>query len=123
MSVKRCGGAYGARISRANQIAAACALAAYATKRLKFIFQDCIYTCPLSVIFSTYVYIIFHMFDCGSQGRKIIKTRAALLLGLSQKFLQGITHPNLRLVMLIVSLAITQDASLAVQSIDHLTVI
>ena len=33
MSVKRCGGAYGARISRANQIATACALAAYVTKR------------------------------------------------------------------------------------------
>ncbi|CAH3170659.1 unnamed protein product [Porites lobata] len=33
MSVKRCGGAYGARITRANQIATACALAAYVTKR------------------------------------------------------------------------------------------
>ncbi|KAJ7381038.1 hypothetical protein OS493_004634 [Desmophyllum pertusum] len=33
MSVKRCGGAYGARITRANHIATACALAAYVTKR------------------------------------------------------------------------------------------
>ena len=33
VSVKRCGGAYGARITRANHIGAACALAAYVTKR------------------------------------------------------------------------------------------
>ncbi|KAL9979239.1 hypothetical protein ACROYT_G016871 [Oculina patagonica] len=33
MSVKRCGGAYGARITRANHIATACALAANVTKR------------------------------------------------------------------------------------------
>lgn len=33
MSVKRCGGAYGARITRVNHVAAACALACYVTKR------------------------------------------------------------------------------------------
>ena len=33
MSVKRCGGAFGARITRANQVAAACAIVAYVTKR------------------------------------------------------------------------------------------
>lgn len=33
VSVKRCGGAYGARITRANHIGVACALAAYVTKR------------------------------------------------------------------------------------------
>ena len=33
VSVKRCGGAYGARITRSNHIGAACALAAYVTKR------------------------------------------------------------------------------------------
>ena len=33
VSVKRCGGAYGAKITRANLTAAACALGAHATKR------------------------------------------------------------------------------------------
>ncbi|XP_073232045.1 xanthine dehydrogenase/oxidase-like [Porites lutea] len=33
MGVKRCGGAFGARITRANQVAAACAIASYVTKR------------------------------------------------------------------------------------------
>ena len=33
LSVKRCGGAYGARITGANHVATACAIAAYVTKR------------------------------------------------------------------------------------------
>ena len=33
LSVKRCGGAYGARITGANHVATACAIAAYITKR------------------------------------------------------------------------------------------
>ena len=33
LSVKRCGGAYGARIIGANHVATACAIAAYVTKR------------------------------------------------------------------------------------------
>ena len=35
MGVKRCGGAYGARITRVNQVGTACAVAAYVTKRYK----------------------------------------------------------------------------------------